>query len=85
MTVPVTARLPEEVIEALDASVTAGLVPNRGAAIQAAVKEWLAAHGEDAIAASYRRRYAEADPGHDALVAAVAKVSINACLADDES
>lgn len=80
---PVTARLPEEVVEALDTSVRAGVALTRGAAIQAAAKEWLTAHGEDAIAASYRRRYAQTEPEHHALIASLAAVSANACLVDD--
>lgn len=84
MTIPVTARLPEEVVAALDASVSAGLIPNRGAAIQEAVKEWLADRGEEAIAASYRQRYARTDPEHEELVAALGGASINACLAGRE-
>lgn len=64
-------------------SVSAGTVANRGAAIREAVREWLAAHGEDAIVASYRHRYAQPDPVHEALVASLATASLEACLTDN--
>lgn len=81
MTVPVTARLDEEVVDALDAAVHAGLAPSRGAAVAAAVGQWLAANGEDAIVASYRRRYAEPQSADDDLVRSLASFSVAACLA----
>lgn len=84
MTVPVTARLQEAVVDAIDQAVAAGLAPNRGSVVAAAVDEWLARHGEDAIAASYQRRYGEPDVEHDALVAALSSFSVAACLADAE-
>lgn len=84
MGIPVTARLDAEVVEALDHAVAAGLAPHRGAIVSAAVREWLARHGEAAIAESYRRRYANPDPGHDELVAKLSSFSVAACLAARE-
>jgi len=84
MGVPLTTRLDPAVVEALDRAVAAGLAANRAAVISAAVREWLASHGEDAIAASYRRRYAEPDCGHDELIAQLASFSVAACLAANE-
>lgn len=83
MSIPVTARLEESTVEALDRAVDAGLAPTRGAAVARAVGEWLARHGEEAIAASYQRRYAEPDHDHDEVVAALAAFSVAMCLADD--
>ncbi len=84
MNIPVTARLDESVVEALDRAVEAGLAPNRGAVVARAVAEWLDRHGEDAIAESYRRRYAQPDPVHDDLIERLASFSVAACLADGE-
>jgi Arc/MetJ-type ribon-helix-helix transcriptional regulator len=84
MSIPVTARLDPEIVEALDRAVEAGIAPTRGAAIVAAVRDWLQHHGEDAIIESYRRRYAEADDDHDQLVARLASFSVAACLAASE-
>ena len=84
MSVPVTARLDDAVVEALDRAVAAGLAPNRGSLIADAVREWLGRHGEEAIAASYQRRYGTPDPEHDALVAALSNFSVAACLANAE-
>lgn len=81
MSVPVTTRLAEDVVEALDAAVSAGAVPNRGAAVQEAVRQWLSSHGEAAIAASYRRRYQGPDPAHDDLLGRLGEYSLKACLA----
>ncbi len=83
MSIPVTARLDEDVVQALDAAVDAGLAPNRGAVVATAVGEWLARHGGEAIAESYRRRYAEINPVHDELIAQFANFSVAACLAAD--
>lgn len=85
MSVPVTARLDETAVEALDRAVEAGLAPNRGAVVAAAVREWLARHGEDAIAESYQRRYANAETASDELIAKIAAFSVSACLARDEA
>jgi Arc/MetJ-type ribon-helix-helix transcriptional regulator len=84
MSIPVTARLDESVVEALDRAVEAGVAPSRGAVVARAVAEWLTRHGEDAIVESYRRRYAEPDPARDDLVEKLASFSVAACLADRE-
>jgi Arc/MetJ-type ribon-helix-helix transcriptional regulator len=80
MSIPVTARLDAETVAAVDQAVAAGLAPNRGAVISAAVRAWLAKHSEEAIVASYRRRYAEPD-AHDELIEKLAAFSAAACLA----
>jgi Arc/MetJ-type ribon-helix-helix transcriptional regulator len=84
MSIPVTARLDESVVDALDRAVEAGLAPNRGAVVARAVSEWLSRHGEDAIIESYRHRYAVPDSARDELVAKLATFSVAACLADSE-
>lgn len=84
VSVPVTARLEPSVVDALDRAVAAGLAPNRGAIVSAAVRAWLAEHSEEAIVASYRRRYAQDDPGRDELVNQLAAFSVAACLAVSE-
>jgi len=84
MSIPITARLDESVVEALDKAVDAGIVPTRGAAVARAVSEWLQRHGEDAIVESYRRRYGDADVSHDELIDRLAAFSVAACLADNE-
>jgi len=81
MSIPVTTRLDSATVEAIDLAVTAGLGPHRGAIISAAVQDWLARHGEEAIAASYRHRYAEPDPAQEELTAGIAAFSVAACLA----
>lgn len=81
MSTPVTTRLDPAVVDALDKAVSAGLASTRAALIADAVSEWLARHGEDAVVESYRRRYADADPDHDALVAQIGTFSAAACLA----
>lgn len=81
VTTPVTTRLDEDIVEALDAAVAAGLAPNRGAVVSAAVREWLAQHGEETIVDSYRRRYGTSDPGSDELVRQLSTFSVAACLA----
>jgi Arc/MetJ-type ribon-helix-helix transcriptional regulator len=84
MSVPVTTRLDESVVTAVDSAVAAGLAPNRGSVIATAVNEWLARHAEDAITLSYRNRYDRPDPNHDQLVAAISRFAAAACLAHDE-
>ncbi|MGH9066134.1 MAG: ribbon-helix-helix domain-containing protein [Acidimicrobiales bacterium] len=81
MTVPVTTRLPESYLEALDDAVAGGLASSRGDAVRVALSEWLARHAEEAIVESYRARYADADPAGQELVASVAEASLTACLA----
>ena len=84
MTVPVTTRLDAATVAALDRAVAAGLAPNRGAVISAAVRDWLARHGEEGIVASYRRRYGQPDLTGDEVVAELAAFSVAACLAANE-
>lgn len=83
VSVPVTSRLEEAVVDALDRAVEAGLAPSRGSVVATAVREWLARHGENAIADSYRRRYAAVDDDHERLIASMARFSVAACLADE--
>lgn len=82
---PVTSRLDEDVVRALDHAVAAGVADSRSGAIAAAVGEWLARHGEEAIVASYRKRYATPDPEHDALIDALAGYSARVILDGDGS
>jgi Arc/MetJ-type ribon-helix-helix transcriptional regulator len=67
--VPITTRLDEDTVDSLDRAVRAGAGPSRAAVLAEAVHEWLARHSEQAIAASYRRAYDEADAEHEDLVA----------------
>lgn len=83
VSIPVTARLDEAAVRAADQAVKAGLAPSRGALVARAVSEWLARHGEEAVAESYRRRYTEPDPAQDELVARIGQFSAAACLAAD--
>ncbi len=82
MSAPVTARLDDEAIAALDAAVAAGIAENRSAAVAEAVKEWLSRHSEAAIVESYRRRYAEPEPEQVELVGRIAAYGVAACLHD---
>lgn len=82
MSIPVTARLDETVVDALDRAVEAGLAPTRGAVVVAAVREWLATHSENTIEESYRRRYQQPDAANDELLAHFAAFSVAACLAE---
>jgi len=84
VSIPVTARLDQKVVDALDRAVGAGLAPTRGSVVAAAVNEWLARHGEAAITASYERRYRQPDDAHEALITALSSFSVAACLANDE-
>ena len=83
MSVPITARLDEEAVEALDRAVAAGLAPTRAGLVATAVGEWLRRHGEEAIAESYRRRYEHTDAAEADLVARVGAFSAAACLDND--
>ena len=78
---PITARLDEDVVRAIDDAVACGVAPNRGAIISRAVKEWLSRHSEEAIKDSYRKRYENLDPDEHELVAKLgalsAAISIN--------
>ena len=84
MSIPITARLNESVVAALDRAVDAGIAPTRGALVASAVAEWLKRHGEEAIVESYRRRYADPDSAHDELLDKFAAFSVAACLAHSE-
>ena len=85
MSIPVTARLHESVVSAVDSAVAAGLAPTRGSVISEAVSEWLARHSDDAIELSYRKRYGQTAPHDDeALLDAFLQLSATACLANDE-
>ncbi len=84
MSVPVTTRLDESVVTAVDSAVAAGLAPNRGSVIATAVNEWLQRHSEDSIALSYRNRYQRPDPSQDQLVAEISRFAAAACLAQNE-
>lgn len=84
MSTPVSARLEEEVVAALDRAVAAGLAANRAAVIAQAVGEWLVRHSEAEIVASYRRRYSAPEPEHDDLIERLAAFSVAACLAERE-
>ncbi len=75
MGVPVTARLDEDTVAAVDRAVEAGAAPTRAAAVAAAVREWLDRRSEELIAESYRHAYAELDPAHEELVTRVGSYS----------
>jgi Arc/MetJ-type ribon-helix-helix transcriptional regulator len=84
VSIPVTARLSEDVVAALDKAVAAGVEPTRGSLVAAAVHEWLQRHGEDAIAASYERRYStHNDQSELELLTAISSFSVAACLASE--
>jgi len=85
VSVPVTSRLDEDAVRALDRAVAAGAAETRAGLIARAVSEWLERHGEEAIAASYRSRYATPDPEHGALLNALAGYSARVILEDDRS
>ncbi|MFH2073607.1 MAG: hypothetical protein ABIJ75_12235 [Actinomycetota bacterium] len=84
MSIPITARLDESVVAALDRAVDAGIAPTRGALVAGAVAEWLKRHGEEGIVESYRRRYADPDSAHDELLDKLAAFSVASCLALSE-
>lgn len=83
MSLPITARLGESTVNALDRAVEAGLAETRSGAVMAAVTEWLDRHGEEAVIDSYRRGYSSANPEQEDLIAKIATFSIAARLADD--
>ncbi len=72
---PITARLDEDVVQAIDNAVASGIAPNRGAIISRAVKEWLSHHSEEAIQTSYRKRYEVLDPNEQDLIGKLGTVS----------
>lgn len=82
MGVPITARLDEDIVAALDRAVRAGAAPTRSAVVADAVRQWVARHSEDAITESYRRAYADPDADHDHLVARIGGYSA-AALTDE--
>ena len=82
MSVPVTARLDEETVDAIDAAVAAGVAPTRAAAVTEAVKRWLDVHGEAEIRRSYERAYATPDPQHDDLVASISAAAAGEILSN---
>ncbi|MEO5838452.1 MAG: ribbon-helix-helix domain-containing protein [Acidimicrobiales bacterium] len=81
MTTPITTRLDPATLEALDRAIEAGIGSTRAAIIAEAVREWLELHGEEAIAASYRRRYSTPDTKDADLLARFSSFSVAACLA----
>lgn len=83
MSVPVTARLDESTVEAVDRAVASGLAATRGALVSEAVHQWLDDHSDEAIVASYRDRYSSPDAEHDALIAKLGAFSAGACLPDE--
>ncbi len=83
MSVPITTRLDEDIVAALDQAVRAGAGRTRAAVVAAAVREWVARHSEEAITESYRRAYAEADAEVDDLVARLG--SYSAAVVTDDS
>jgi Arc/MetJ-type ribon-helix-helix transcriptional regulator len=84
VSIPITSRLDDATVRALDEAVAAGSASSRAALIAAAVAEWLERHDEQAILDSYRRAYAEPDPEHETLMDAFAVASMEAILAGDE-
>lgn len=86
MSVPITTRLDEGTVAALDDAVRAGAGTTRAAVVADAVREWLARHSEDAIVESYHRAYAEgdaeADAEHDALIARLGAHSARVMVED---
>jgi Arc/MetJ-type ribon-helix-helix transcriptional regulator len=84
MSVPITTRLEEGTVEALDRAVRAGAAPTRAAVVARAVEEWLARHSEEAIAESYRTAYANSDLDHDGLVARLGAYSASVAAGTPE-
>jgi Arc/MetJ-type ribon-helix-helix transcriptional regulator len=84
MNVPITARLDEETVAALDRAVQAGAGPTRAAVVAEAVREWVARHSEEAIAASYRRAYVEPDPEEATLLARLGSYSAAVVASESE-
>jgi Arc/MetJ-type ribon-helix-helix transcriptional regulator len=82
MGVPVTARLDDDTVAALDSAVRAGAASSRSAVVAEAVREWVQRHSEDAIAESYRRAYTDPDSDHEDLVAHLGAYSAKV-LVDD--
>jgi Arc/MetJ-type ribon-helix-helix transcriptional regulator len=75
MSQPVTTRLNENMVKAIDDAVTSGLAPTRGAVISKAIEEWLSRHSEDAIRESYKKRYESTSKDERDLVTKVGLAS----------
>jgi len=84
VSIPITTRLDEHAVEALDRAVAAGLATTRAGLVATAVGEWLSRHGEEAITQSYRRRYEHTDAAETELTARLGAFSAVACLANDD-
>lgn len=84
VSVPITTRLDEVAVEALDRAVAAGLATTRSALVATAVGEWLGRHGEEAIVESYRRRYEDTGAADTELVARLGAFSAATCLDNDD-
>jgi len=84
VSIPITTRLDEREVEALDRAVAAGLATTRAGLVATAVGEWLSRHGEEAIAESYRRRYEHSDASETELVVRLGAFSAAACLDEDD-
>ncbi len=85
MSHPITARLPDNVVKAIDDAVESGAAPNRGALIAKAVNEWLSRHSEDSIRESYRKRYAGADKDESDLVTKLGLASAAIVISEGSS
>jgi Arc/MetJ-type ribon-helix-helix transcriptional regulator len=59
MGMQIAVRLPDEVLEGLDAEVAAGRYPSRAAAVRMAIEALLRAGREREIAEEYRRAYGQ--------------------------
>jgi hypothetical protein len=79
VSIPVTARLSEDVLAPLEKAIAAGVELTRGPLVASAVNEWLQRHSEDAIVASYERRYSDSTDLD--LFTAISSFSVAACLA----
>lgn len=84
MSKPVTARLGEDVVQAIDNAVACGVAPNRGAIISQAVQEWLSHHSEEAIKESYRKRYQAIDPDNEKLIAKLGTISATIAIENNK-
>lgn len=84
MSIPITTRLDDDTVAALDRAVRAGAAPTRAAVVAEAVDEWLTRHSEEAITESYRRAYAEPDADHEDLIARLGAYSARATADEPE-
>ena len=84
MSVPITARLDEQAVEPWTApSPRVWRRPEPGSSLRR-LANGFAAHGEEAIAESYRRRYKHTDAAEANLVAKVGAFSAAGCLDSDD-